>query len=327
MPTIRQVAERAKVSISTVSAVLNQSAYVSPELTLRVEQAARELRYTANAVARGLQSQRTRLIGMLVPDIAEPVYSLMVQGVERSLRQAGYSLLLGSTHNRQREQSRYLGMLRSKQVDGMLLLLGFGPEDEIAEAVESQLPLVFVAREPKSVAGDVVMVDNAEGARKGVAALIARGHRRIGLVVGPRDLAVSRSRIDGWRAALAQAGLGADESLICEGDYTDGSGRAALQKLLALREPPTAVFATGFLMMTGCLAECRALGLAVPSQLELMTWSDSPLLDVFDPPISSVEQPSAEMGERAAELILRRIANKDLPPQTIVLPTHVRLRG
>ena len=166
MPTIRQVAKLAGVSISTVSAVINRSAYVSPELTQRVQQAARELRYTANAVARGLQSRSTRLIGMLVPDIAEPVYSLMVQGVERSLRRAGYSLLLGSTHNRHEEQSRYLDMLRSKQVDGMLMLLGFGPEEDVAEAVETGRPIVFIARPPTTFSADVVVVDNVQGAAR-----------------------------------------------------------------------------------------------------------------------------------------------------------------
>ena len=326
MATIRQVAELAGVSIATVSAVLNRSAYVSPELTARVEAAARELSYTANAVARGLQKRKTGLVGMLVPDIAEPVYGLIVRGVEKALKGAGYSLLLGSTHNQPEEQSRYLQLLRSKQVDGMLLVLGFGPEDEVEQAVMAGLPIVFVAREPTSIDGDVALVDNIDGARRGVCALAKLGHRRIGLVTGPRHLSVSRDRIEGWHRGMEGAGLQADDSLICEGDYSSQSGEMALEKLLQLSDPPTAVFAAGFLMTTGCLRGCSVRGIAVPRQIELMAWSDSPLLDLFEPPISSVVQPSMEMGEKAAEMILRRLADKTLPPQRVVLPVDVKIR-
>ena len=327
MPTIRDVAARAGVSTATVSAVLNQSAYVSPELTERVRTAVRELNYTINAIARGLQSRSTKMIGMLVPDIAEPVYSLMVKGVEEGLKRAGYSLLLGSTHNRTEEQSRYLELLRSKQVDGMLLLLAFGEEDDLRLAVEAGLPLVFIARKPATFEADCVVVDNFAASHEATKELIAAGHRRIGIVVGPRDLVVSRDRIDGWRRALDDAGITARDEWITEGDYTTASGEAAMESLMALDEPPTAVFATGFLMMTGCLAVARRRGIAVPDQVELMTWSDSPLLDVFEPPIATVEQPSAEMGERAAELILRRIKEPARAPEVVTLPAGVIFRS
>jgi len=327
MATIRQVATRAGVSIATVSAVLNRSAYVSPELTARVEEAARELCYTANAVARGLQKRKTGLIGMLVPDISEPVYGLMVQGVERALKSAGYSLLLGSTYNRPEEQSRYLQLLRSKQVDGMLVLLGFGPEDELEQAVMAGLPIVFIARQPNTIDGDVVIADNASGARRAVAELARKGHRRIALLVGPRNLAVCRDRIRGWKEGFNAAGIEIDEALLQEGDYSAESGERALENLMQLEDPPTAVVVAGFLMMTGCLRLCRERGIAVPEGLELMAWSDSPLLDIFEPTISSVVQPSQEMGERAAELMIRRIADKTLPPQRVELPVQVKMRN
>lgn len=327
MATIRQVAARAGVSIATVSAVLNRSAYVSPELTARVEEAARELCYTANAVARGLQKRKTGLVGMLVPDISEPVYGLMVQGVERALKGAGYSLLLGSTYNRPEEQSRYLQLLRSKQVDGMLLLLGFGPEDELEQAVMAGLPIVFIARQPNTIDGDVVMADNASGARLSVGELAKKGHRRIGLVTGPGNLAVCQDRVRGWKEGMQAVGLEADEALLKEGDYSTESGERAIRELLDLDDPPTAVIVAGFLMMTGGLRLCRERGIEVPSGLELMAWSDSPLLDIFEPTISSVVQPSQEMGERAAELIIKRIADKTLPPQQVVLPVKVKMRS
>lgn len=327
MATIYDVAKKARVSTATVSAVLNGTAYVSPELTARVESAVDELNYTINAVARGLQTRKTNMIGMLVPDIAEPVYSVMVKGVEDGLKQAGCSLLLGSTHNRAEEQSRYLRLLRSKQVDGMLLLLSFGGEEELEELVRKGLPLVFIARAPH-FAADTVLVDNVAATRTAITHLIGRRrHRRVGLIVGPRELKVSQDRIQGWMQAHQEAGIEPDDDLIREGDYTTESGESAMDAYLQLEDPPSAVFATGFLMMSGCLAVAKRRGLPVPQKLELMTWSDSPLLDVFDPPVSTIQQPSHEMGVRAAELLLRRIRDGAQEPQAIVLPAELKVRA
>jgi DNA-binding LacI/PurR family transcriptional regulator len=326
MATIYDVAKRARVSTATVSAVLNGTAYVSPELTNRVNDAVKELDYTINAIARGLQTRRTNMIGMLVPDIAEPVYSVMVKGVEAGLKSAGCSLLLGSTHNRVDEQSRYLRMLRSKQVDGMLMLLAFGDESELAELVAAHKPLVFIARRPTFEA-DCVLVDNVGATREAVSYLLGKGCKRVGLIVGPRSLAVSQDRIAGWEQAHRDHGVAADPALIAEGDYTSESGEAAMEQFLTLSEPPDAVFATGFLMMTGCLAVLRPRGLRVPEDVELMTWSDSLLLDVFDPPISTVQQPSFEMGVKAAELILSRIEKPEAEPRKVILPAELRIRA
>lgn len=326
MATIYDVAKRARVSTATVSAVLNGTAYVSPELTARVNEAVKELDYTINAIARGLQTRRTNMIGMLVPDIAEPVYSVMVKGVEAGLKSAGYSLLIASTHNKVEEQSRYLRLLRSKQVDGMLTLLAFGDSGELEELVAANRPLVFIARRPTFEA-DCVLVDNVAATREAVSYLLAKGRKRVGLVVGPRSLAVTQDRILGWQQAHKDHGAPADEALIAEGDYTSASGEAAMEAFLRLSEPPDAVFATGFLMMTGCLAVLRARGVSVPDGVELMTWSDSPLLDVFDPPVSTVQQPSFEMGVRAAELVLKRIDQPQAKPQTVILPAELRIRA
>lgn len=324
--TIIDVAKRAAVSTATVSAVLNSSAHVSPELTERVRAAVAELNYTPNAVARGLQTRCTQTIGMLVPDIAEPVYSEMVKGVEYALRAAGYSLLIAATHNDPAEQSKHLDLLRSRRVDGLLVFLAFGGEDEIREMVEAGMPLVFIAREPAGFPADCVIVDNVKATRAAVGHLAAQGHRKIGLIVGAKRLKVSQDRMRGWREALGEAGLPVDDAYIAEGDYTTPSGVAAMQGFLELEEPPTAVFATGFLMMTGCLKHLREHGLRVPDDVELMTWSDTPLLDIFDPPISTVQQPSFEMGRQAGELALSRIRDRTAPPRRVVLPTTLKIR-
>jgi len=326
MATIQDVSRLARVSTATVSAVLNGTAYVSPKLTARVREAVRELDYTINAVARGLQLGSTRTIGMLVPNLAEPVYSRIATGVEERLRQDGYSLVIGSTHNDPAEQSRFLSLLSSKQLDGVLLVLAVGSEEEVQKLLRAGHRVVLIARRPRDFEADEVSVDHIVATEKAIGHLLSKGHARIGLLLGPRDMEISRDRIEGWRRALVGAGLTPDEDLIVEGDYTAASGERAMEEYLALQAPPTAVFATGFLMLTGCLAVTRRKSLIVPTDFELMTWSDSPLLDVFDPPVSSIEQPSYEMGTKAANLILERLGGDSSPPRRIILPTDLKIR-
>ncbi len=326
MATIYDVAKLAQVSTATVSAVINGTAYVSPELTDRVQRAVKDLNYTINAVARGLQTKRTDTIGMLVPNIAEPVYSLMVRGVEDGLKQAGYSLILASTHNDPEEQSRHLNLLRSRRVDGLLLLLAFGGEEELKQAVEAGSPIVFIARQPSTFQADQIVVDNIAAAEMAIRHLAAERHRRIGIITGPSDLQVNKDRLQGWENGLRSSGLPIEPELVATGDYTAASGDSAMEHLLENEEPPTAVFVAGFLMMTGCLAALKRRGLRVPDDIELMTWSDSPLLDVFDPPISAVTQPSYRMGMEAAKLVLSRLEGDKSGPRKIVLPTELRIR-
>ena len=174
MPTIYDVARRAGVSTYTVSSVLNRTAYVSPELTKRVMAAVQEVDYTINALARSLQTRKTLTIGMLIPDIANPFYATVVRGVEDVLKRAGYSLILGSTYNDRDEQARYIGVFRSKQVDGLLLFVAPGDDAEIRALVEAKKAVVFVGRVPIDLNADIVSADNAKGAQLAVLHLIVK---------------------------------------------------------------------------------------------------------------------------------------------------------
>jgi DNA-binding LacI/PurR family transcriptional regulator len=191
MATIYDVAKLARVSTYTVSSVLNQSAKVSPELTERVLKAVGDLDYTPNEVARSLQTRRSRTVGMLIPDIANPFYAKVVRGVEDRLKQDGYSLVLGNTYNDASEQARYLSVFRARQADGLLVFLATGSEADLQRLVGEHKPVVFVAREPRGFEADIVTADNRKGARLAVEHLLARGHRRIGVIVGELDLSTS----------------------------------------------------------------------------------------------------------------------------------------
>ena len=251
MATMIDVARRAGVSSATVSGVLNGSRFVSPELAERVLKAVRELDYTINGVARSLQTRSTQMVGMLVPHVSDPFHANVVRVVEDALKVAGYRLLPGNLRDRPEEQNRYLQLLRGQLVDGMLLYMVPGSEDELRKLVEARKPLVLMGRVPVTFKADLVAIDHVTASRMAVAHLISRGHRRIGIIPGPDRQPFSRTRVEGWRQALIAAGIEVDERLVSHGDYTVEGGQIALSRLLDLPGPPTAVLAGNFHEVVG----------------------------------------------------------------------------
>ncbi len=327
MPTIYDVARRAGVSTYTVSVVLNRSARVSPELTRRVLAAVKELNYTVNEVARSLQTRRTRTVGMLIPDIANPFYAQVVRGAEDALREAGYSLLLGNCYDDPQIQQHYLMLFRSKQVDGVLLFVAPGATgSDVTWRFEGSKPVVFVGRPPANGDADCVVADNRLGARLATTHLISRGHRRIAIITGHLSLISNADRVRGWRLALRRAGLKGEKAWIGEGDGTPISGQRQMERLLALPAPPTAAFVANFPMTTGALQALRARGLKVPDHFEIVCLDDYDWLDLFEPKLTTVIQPNYELGLRAAELLLKRVQDPRRDPETIVLKPQLRVR-
>jgi DNA-binding LacI/PurR family transcriptional regulator len=326
MPTIYDVAKRASVSTYTVSSVINHSAYVSPELTKRVQKAVRELDYTPNALARGLQTRKTRTVAMLIPDIGSPFYSRVVRGVENRLHSAGYSLMLGNTYNRPEEQARYLTVFKSQQVEGLLMFLAAGDETEAARMVKAKKAVVFVGRAPKTFTGDTVTADNVKGTRLAIDHLINAGHERIAIVTGQASLSTSADRVDGWRKALRRKKLASPASFIGEGDWSAESGCVVARRLLAQIPFPTGIFASNFPMMTGVLRAIKEKGLRCPEDVQVVSSDDSEWLDVFSPAITTVAQPSYAMGENAADLLVKRMLQPSRKFETIVLTPQLHVR-
>lgn len=325
MATIKDVAKRAGVSTYTVSVALNGTAKVSPELAKRVQDAARALNYTANQVARSLQSRRSRTIGMLIPDMANPFYASVVRGVEDRLRRSGYALLLACTYDRPDEQLSAVSVFVARQVDGLLLFLAPGDEGEVERALVGK-PAVFLSRRPQHLQGDVVMPDTVDGTRQSVRNLIDRGHRRIGLLTGPLRLSTNRDRVDGWTTELKKAKLAAPAALTVETDWSPEAGERAAASLLDAPSPVTALVAASFPLLTGALRAVRRRKLAVPTDVALVTSDDYDWLDVFDPPITGVVQPRAEMGDKAAELLLARLEEPPRKAAVVTLPCTLRVR-
>lgn len=328
MATIYDVAKRARVSTYTVSAALNNTAKVSPKLTQRVLKAAADLDYTINRVASSLQTRRSTTIGMLIPDIANPFYGKVVRGVEDVCRNQGYSLLLGNTYNSAEEQARYISVFRSRQVDGVLLFMASGTEDELEPLLKRRSPpIVFVGRQPRHRDALFVVADNRLGTRLAVDHLIKQGHQRVAIITGELALTATQDRIKGWKESLQKAKLAAPSTLIKGTDWSSHCASSQARNLLEMKRPPTAIFASSFLILAGVLDAARSCGLKVPHDIEVMSSDDSEWLDVFDPPISVVLQPSYEMGAKAIGLLLGQLADPPQPARSIVLKPALKLRS
>ena len=328
MPTIYDVAKRAGVSTATVSAVLNRTSFVSPELTKRVKAAVEELDYTINHLAHSLQTRKTRTVGMLIPEVGnpDPFYGQVIRGAEDVLRKKGYLLILGHTYNKVEEQSRYLAEFRSRLVDGVLLFQAPGEDPELTRLLNSKRPIVFVGRVPVGIRADVVATDIAAGTKAGVAHLTGRGHKRIGLITVSMSMSVSDARIVGWRQALKSAGIPADMGLLVKTDLSAEAGQAAAAQLLALSERPTALFVDNLVMTAGVLKALQDLRLQCPRDVEVVSSDDAEWLDVFRPAISTVVQPSYELGTLAAEVLLKRIRHPGRAEENLILKPKLHLR-
>ena len=325
MPTIYDVAKLAGVSTYTVSAVINRSAYVSPELTTRVQQAVQQLDYTVNHMARSLQTRQTMNVGMLLPDVGNPFYAKVVRGAEEKLDEAGYRMILGNTNNNSKEQSRYLELFRSGQIDGMLLFLAAGDQSELKQLVSKKRPIVFLGRIPAFPA-DYVTADNVLGAELAIEYLVGKGHQRIGIIIGQEDLSPSVQRVEGWRNTMARKGLPSPDEYIANGDWSAESGYRGTQQLLRLNPRPTALFAANFMMMTGALRAVKDAGLRNPEDVRVASCDDAEWLDCFSPPVTTIEQPSYELGVEGASLLLARLKDPERDPAHLVLQPKLKIR-
>ena len=323
---IYDVAKKARVSVFTVSAVINKSDQVSSVLQRRVEAAIRQLNYRPNLLARSLAKQRTHTIGIVVPDIANPFFPLVVRGVEDIAQEAGYSVLLCNSDNRREKEERYLELLLAKRVDGILLTMAPGRLTPCLRRMiaEVKVPIVLVMRTSKDLSGDVVLTDDHKGAFEAVAHLARVGHRRIALVSGPLEVSNGTARLRGYHKALEAHGLSYHSDLIAEGDYRTESGYRAGLSLLPRR--PDAVFVANYLMTVGFMQAADEMGMTCPDDFGLVSFDDYPWLRCFRPRLTTIELPKYELGAKSAQLLLERIAGKQGRPTVQKLAPQLCVR-
>jgi LacI family transcriptional regulator len=327
MPTIRQVAEKASVSPTTVSHVINNTRFVSEDVRRRVQAAMDELDYRPNALARSLRRGETNTIGLILPDSANPFFAEIGRGIEVTAFELGYSVILCNTEGDSDNESLYMDVLSKKQVDGMILVAAGDRADSLRTLQSQRVPVVVVDRDLPEVEIDAVLADNRRGGYLATRHLIELGHRRIGCIAGPSNVTPSAQRVTGYREALAEANLPGDESLISRGDFHSESGWAATLDMLRQPEPPTAIFACNDLMAIGALRAAAETGRRVPADLAIVGFDDIELASYTIPPLTTIAQPKLEMGRRAVQLLIERLADKARPSRREVLSTTLVVRG
>lgn len=322
--TIRDVAQRAGVSVATVSKVINDRYGVSAETFTKIKKVIEEMGYESSLVARSLRNHRTNVVGVLVSDI-EPFSAELLKGAARALRGSGYELVVysagGKTADHVGWERRALTRLAGTLIDGALLVT--------PTVVGHTVGAPVVAVDPHTGPDDVPTVDsdNRYGAELATQYLLGLGHRRIGFIGGRPDLESARLREVGFRESIARAGLDVDPALLRNGSFEPETAQVAAAELLTLDPPPTALFAANDVSAITAMAEAAARGLRVPEDLSVIGFDNIPESALTDPPLTTIEQPIQQMGERAVEMLLRLLAGHLPEPVRETLPTRLLERG
>jgi LacI family transcriptional regulator len=331
MPSIKKVAEIAGVSVGTVSHVITGSVHVSEPLRLKVQAAIRDLNYHPNHVARSLKTNKTRTLGIIVPDLTIPFFPQIIRGAETTARQRGYSVIAVNSDDDGERQKDLLSLLRSQRVEGILLVMAAAPTplNQITRILEAEIPVVCLDRIPDRVAVDSVSVEDVDAAQMGVGHLIEMGFRRIAIVTGPMALKNERRRFQGYRQALECAGLHVDEGMIWHGNLRPEDVTALCrERLRDATSPPDAVFSTNGPTALGVLHAFREVGLETPRDIGFLTFDELTVDDLFTPSITTIVQPAYDIGFRAAKILLDRIEGLAMQTESITLrlPAILKVR-
>jgi LacI family repressor for deo operon, udp, cdd, tsx, nupC, and nupG len=327
MSNIYAVAKRAGVSTATVSRVLSRPSVVAHDTRRRVQRAIDALGYAPNSAAAHLRTLRSRKILVTVPDISNPFFALILQGIEETAQREGYAVLLGDTQHDEQREERYAAILKRKEADG-LIFLGHHLSTEVANLVRAtpgRAPVVNGCEFNPALGVPSVHIDNAKAATDAMEHLYGLAHRRIGVVTGPLESPLSRDRLRGAHAGAKKVGAVAD-LVVLHGDFSIESGRAAGERLLSRTRRPTAVFCFNDEMAIGVLQSAKERGLRVPEDLSVVGFDDIRFARYVDPPLTTIAQPMREIGERTARLLFEILNGGRTTPASVTLPHRLVVR-
>ncbi|RBW69037.1 LacI family DNA-binding transcriptional regulator [Bacillus taeanensis] len=324
-PTIYNVAEQAGVSIATVSKVINNTGRISDKTKKKVLKVMKELNYQPSVVASALTGKRTQTIGLLIPNIANPFFAEIARSMEDRAHELGFSVVMCSTDYQQEKEEKYISLLIRKQVDGFILASGFKSTHLIEELVKQKIPVALIAHDIASLSLDTVSVDDYKGGYQAVSHLASLGHERISIIA--EEVRSNDDRIRGYQDALEAYGLIFDSSLLTRTASTVDAGKQEAERLLRLKERPTAIFASNDILAIGAIQGARACGLSVPEDISIVGFDNTILATISDPPLTTVAQPVHDMGRHVMDLLVEEIEGKKTMKQRMMLSPELVVRN
>jgi DNA-binding LacI/PurR family transcriptional regulator len=325
-PTIIDVAKLAGVSKATAARVLNgQSEIVRDTTQERVNEAAEKLGYVRNAIAGSLRTDRTYIITLSIPDISNPFWSEVVRGVQDTIEADDYVTVTVNTDWKQDREQRYLRMVRQNRFDGLII----NPlQASLTDLEQLRIPVVILGSGDNYARLDSISSDTETGAKQGMKYLFELGHRRIGLIIGRPARSIKRSRYDTYVTFFAENSLSFDPNIIIECEFTNADGFDAMQRLLNLTKPPTAVFAANDILAIGAIKSAQAMNYRVPEDISVIGMDDIYPAAMTSPSLTTIMKSKYETGQRAAQFLLERMSkNEPVEARHIKLPCQLIKRG
>ncbi len=328
--TLREVAEAAGVHPGTASRALNDAtrALVRQETVERVTAAATSLGYKPNLLARSFKTRRTNSVGVVIPDIDNPLFPPMVRGIESRLFQDGYVALLANTEGGPDRQRRIFESMVERRVDGLILATAHRHDTSLAELEDAGIPVVLLNRVVEDRTFSSVSVDDAAGVGLVVEHLRSLGHRRIGHIAGPQSMSTGHARYEGFVSAMEKTGADLeDRSVAFAESFSIGEGERCARRLFSVPDRPTAIVAGNDMLALGCYSAAERAGLGCPEDVSIVGFNDMPFIDRMNPPLTTVRIPHYEIGVHAAELLLGRLRDSGTPVKVVQLRPELVVRG
>lgn len=312
--TLKDIAEKLNVSVSTVSRAVNNKSYVKEETRQKVLQALKEYHYVPNEIARSLKSQSTKTIGVIIPDICEVFFGQVIKGIDEVVSQAGYTIIVSDSGESKTNEERDLEMLFQKRVDALVLATVELKGKKVLRFLESDIPVVFIDNLPvidREI--DCVMIDNEKASSIAMRHLIGLGHREIAVIIGSIEETTGYDRMIGYKNALREAGIPVDERLIAYGNYKENKGYECMCALLDNMEeaPFTAVYVTSEMMTFGAIKAINDRGLRIPDDISLIGFDVHDKTGLVVPGITTVRQPENQIGTQTGKLLIQQLHNKN----------------
>ena len=326
--TIKHIAQTLGISISTVSRAMHDAYDVSPETREKVMALAEQLDYKPNPYAVSLVKQETNIIGVLLPEIATHYFSTVVKGIQDVAYNVGYNVMFFISGESLEREKMILKRLNINSLDGLLVSVSAetSTSEHFQKLLEQGLPIVFFDRVLPDIAASKVIQDDYQGAFNATSHLIQQGFKRIFHLAGPKNLEMSRQRMEGWIGALEQNGIAVRKDYVLHSGFTQEDGVRDVSKMLGLKALPDAIFAVNDRKAIGAMLALKRYGYKIPQHIALAGFMNSPVSEVVTPALTTVEQAAYEIGAKSCQLLLAHIKSPDMEPQTVMMPSKLIIR-